>query len=275
MNPGIIHDDVYNQCNCQTNSGYFIRKDSNNLDECVACHPLCKKCHGTTFNDCDECWADINLIDTLKGSTCNCLVGYFYDSTKLTKADYCQPCHEFCKDCITTFKYCTKCNDIPGVHFDNYNCLCGGSVLPLLEYFVVVNTTLHKDTCVKCHPICTTCFGPYPDQCYGCDSNKGSYLVSGTNICTCDANKYYDNNDNICTPCHPYCKTCFGAGSKACSSCNDLALTVEGQSSVCTMDCISLSGGYYKDGKTCKSKIVSILMSSFALNLINQYIYII
>ena len=149
VNPGIIHDDVYNQCNCQTNSGYFIRKDSNNLDECVACHPLCKKCHGTTFNDCDECWADINLIDTLKGSTCNCIVGYFYDSTKLTKADYCQPCHEFCKDCITMFKYCTKCNDIPGVHFDNYNCLCGGSVLPLSEYFVVVNTTLHKDTCVK------------------------------------------------------------------------------------------------------------------------------
>ena len=269
-----MHEAGGTQCNCQVNSGYFIRKDTNNLDECVPCHPMCKKCHGTSFYECDECWSDINLIDILKGTTCNCIDGYFYDNSKLSKADYCQPCHNFCRVCITSYKHCTICKYLPGVFLNGFDCQCGGASPEIKPYKVIYNTTLQEDTCIRCHSMCLTCFGPYPDHCNSCDASKGSIQVDGTTICTCPAGKYFDTKLDACAPCHSLCKTCIGPGSTSCTTCHELALSVEDQTNVCTMDCIQLNG-YYKDGKICRSitfyKIpLIIIITIYIISLPNQ-----
>ena len=125
----------------------------------LPCHRLCNKCHGNLQTHCDECVTTVFNLDNIRGNTCDCIEGYFYNQTQPILVQSCQACYEFCSSCVTSYNNCQSCIT------NNRNKLVGSSCLcNVLGYFVYWNTSLSIDQCVRCHPLCLTCTGPYNTQ---------------------------------------------------------------------------------------------------------------
>jgi len=242
----VLLDD--NTCHCKTEDGFYIRPNTLGKDECLPCHRLCKQCHGPTRDDCDECRTDtIPLLKPIEGNSCLCLEGNFDDDQKTLRTEYCQPCHEFCAKCDVTKDNCSECIDNNGIANVNSKCLCDR-----IGYFVYQNTTINKEQCVRCHPLCTKCFGPYNTQCNGCDISVGAIDV-GSKTCECLPHNYYDKTEQRCVPCDALCGNCIGPGSKECTNCNQYnAYSVIDQPKWCVISCTELDG-YFKYEKMCAS----------------------
>jgi len=217
---------------------------------------LCRKCHGDTRDDCDECRnSEINNLDEKIESTCNCKVGYFDDNTQTIKSKYCQPCNVFCSRCDITSDNCSSCIDNPGVISNNYKCEC---IAP--SYFVYYNSTVQIDQCVKCHPLCTKCNGPLNSQCDFCDTEIGGIFKSPS-TCMCKFHYYYEPSDASCAICDGLCLECSGPTSSQCLSCDlSKGFSVSNSANLCVYDCSALDG-YFTSGRTCFCIFQTIIKS--------------
>ena len=243
-NPGIILNVTV--CHCMVENGFYIKVDGvTGLNTCLPCHPLCKRCHGSTFNDCDECVVGVLNLDVFRPPTCNCIRGYFYDSTRSNVNNSCNICYEFCSKCITQPTNCQACIPNLGLSLVGSTCTCNAP-----GYFVYRNTTVNQDQCVRCNPLCLQCTGPLNTQCSQCDSTVGA-IYKGSNTCSCVSHKYYDPLLQVCAVCNSLCLECTGPSSNECNGCNSgIGLSVSDKSTVCVRTCDDLFA-YYKNGPTC------------------------
>lgn len=253
VHPGIVLN--VNDCHCKSEDGYYVRYNPGTQeDECLPCHNMCKRCHGSSFYECDECRTNIAHIDILRGTTCNCIESYYYDATKTLPSDYCQRCHEFCLECLGVSTNCQRCIDNNGISSDGSSCKCN-----VPGYFVYWNTTISEQQCVECHPLCSKCDGPFNTQCDICDTSIGAVFLS-PRTCVCSNHYYYSAQEQKCTVCSSLCGNCFGGTPDKCYNCNpSVAYSVEGASSLCVEDCLALDG-YYQLGLECKSIVVRIIL---------------
>ena len=190
-------------------------------------------------------------------STCDCIFGFYDDSTKTNINEYCQPCDDFCSTCVTTATYCTAClPNNPGIirNYEKFSCTCSAPM-----YFIINDPSLNKKVCITCHPICDVCTGPSADQCSSCSIASGSIFVAPSS-CVCPSKTYYDYGISKCKKCSILCNECSGASNSEClGGCSPTGLSVENSPSTCVIDCMTMLEGYYKQGMTCKSKIFFIL----------------
>lgn len=208
---------------------------------CLDCHDLCATCSGTA-ETCFSCITGPGIF--LKDNKCLCdLEGGYYEHNVGGELR-CDPCHEFCQTCSGDPKDCQSCRNIPGVEKKSNECLCIGE-----GYNLYHDPDLDKDTCIPCHPLCSSCFGALSTECYTCESSKSAVYVD-PNTCTCSEGYYYDSSLEICLPCNAYCSSCFGPSAFECDACQN-SLKVKDQP-WCVLSCELLSG-YYTGLNTCES----------------------
>ncbi len=234
-------------CHCPVEDGFYLYFNTIAQKlECHPCHRLCLTCSGPTRDECLTCRPGITHLADISGTTCNCLDGYFDDSTKLTLTTYCQPCYRYCTHCDVTYDNCQTCIDNLGVTFNNPTCACNTP-----GYFEYYNTTLNDLTCVTCDPRCATCYGPTNTECYTCATSVGA-IRTGTDTCDCVSRYFYDTALAHCEACSSLCTACFGYGSDQCYSCDTtVAYSFEGNANLCITDCYSYSGRFVL-GTECK-----------------------
>lgn len=219
---------------------------------CSNCNRLCRVCYGRTNNDCTECKEKVVYLDTIKGSRCACISGYFDDPDQKKEADYCQPCHEFCRDCYLTANNCLNCIYNKGIRMVDNQCLC---INP--GYFIHPNPITEKQECLRCFPLCTSCSGIRADQCGSCSEEAGAIFIEPS-TCACPSGYYYNSTFENCEKCSGLCTKCFGPSSQQCDECKEsVAIPVIDQPTWCTTDC-ELLGNYYRDTDYCKRKLLLI-----------------
>ena len=111
-----------------------------------------------------------------------------------------------------------------------------------------------SSTCKECDALCATCTGAGNELCSSCAASK--YPVESTTICVSDctdhaANFFLDASTSTCKQCDPFCASCNGPGSNACTSCAAGKYIVSG-TSICVTACSDHAANYYLDSTTCK-----------------------
>ena len=144
---------------------------------------------------------------------CNCITGYFDDSSN---NETCKRCDLSCVSCVNGVS-CLTC-DSAKKRLLNATAVYNGSV----SNFCVCEYGLYSPgsglTCLPCHYSCEVCSGPNLNNCLFCESGAHRTL-SGTNKCLC-INGYFDDGTNeLCQPCHANCTKCFGPATNQCNSC--------------------------------------------------------
>jgi len=236
------YQDQQGQTSCKACGDGFYQ-DLEGQAFCKTCHKLCKTCYGPSFTDCILCTEGVlNLYEN--APQCECNEGYFYDSTKISLNQLCQPCPDFCKTC--SGQICFACINNGGVNKIGTTCKCN-----VAGYFPYYNSTINQMQCVKCHPLCMTCTGPETDMCGSCDASKKAILIS-LNKCDCEQGYFYNEDKMMCEKCSSICKNCFGPNSDQCTECiNGISYNVENILNLCVTDCLSLIS-YYKSSNSCK-----------------------
>ena len=211
------------------------------------CHNLCSRCYDEKNNQCYQCYDDIDQIAPFQNNICECNSGFFYDSTKTQKEDYCQPCEDFCLSCNS--ERCFKCEDEKNIRFVSGKCSCimPGSVL-------IYDSVAKRNKCAECHILCESCVGVLSTQCLSCNSKIGAIMIF-VETCACPSSYYYDASLEKCEKCNSLCSECFGPSNKECYDCNSpLSYIVEDELTWCVIEC-DLLGAYYLKGDTCLSII--------------------
>ncbi len=204
---------------------------------CQNCHRLCRRCHGPTNADCDQCESSVPNNGALVGTICECSDGYFYDSTQSTPSSYCQPCPALCEKC--TNGSCTDCVATQGVVLSGSVCVCSS-----FGYYQATNAITGGAYCDNCHPLCMTCTGPLSTQCASCDLSKMAVFASPS-TCACPGKYYYDMGTTNCEPCDPLCAQCIGASANECIWCDPATgHGVVGSPGLCVAQCAQ---GYFVD----------------------------
>jgi proprotein convertase subtilisin/kexin type 5 len=109
-------------------------------------------------------------------------------------------------------------------------------------YYNTSNATTSLDECLRCHRLCSRCFGESTSECYACQPNV---LSLGT-TCTCKP-QYFDDPVQIvpasyCQRCDDFCLTC-AVTKYTCQAC----LQIPGvQRSGTTCGCLTSQGFYIK-----------------------------
>lgn len=220
---------------------------------CDRCNRLCAECYGESNNDCTECKAGVVMLEELKGTRCACVSGYFDDPFQVEIPHYCQPCHEFCRDCYYTRDNCVSCIYNKGVRMVDNKCQCTNS-----GYFISSDAITQRQECVRCYPLCSSCYGSRYNQCLVCSEEAHSLLVA-PNTCGCPSNYYYNSTLEKCDPCNGLCGSCHGPTNKECDTCiEQVSLSIADEPSWCASDC-ELLGSYYRDGQHCKRKLLPTL----------------
>ena len=222
---------------------------------CFRCHDLCKECTGPTNYECSECTPGVLHATPWADYGCDCVEGYYYESTGSSLANYCQVCDIFCTKCNITSSNCSRCIDNPGVLMINNNfCSCSAT-----SYFVYLNMTTSKNECVKCHSLCVDCNGPFATQCSNCDLSKDAVFVAPS-TCKCKSRYYYSASADTCLACNPLCAECYGPLSTECYSCDtSVGYSVEDQANTCVTDCDQLQW-YYRSGRACMCMLRSLIV---------------
>lgn len=201
---------------------------------CSPCDKSCATCKGPSDNECLTCASP----RTVSGTKCVCAAGKFFDGTN------CADCHITCGECTGPTLYdCTtckanmqftsqvftdftlkKCDCVPNYVWDQSTNAC---IPKVTTDCTPTNKFRAGDgTCVDCHYLCSTCFGPGADQCYTCAAGAvppvftqmGTTNSNPSGKCSCPKNAF-DNTTTGCTACDASCVTCHGATANDCDSC--------------------------------------------------------
>jgi len=148
-----------------------------------------------------------------------------------------KPCSQFCDKCVDS-KTCTKCIDNKGIILRNGFCECSVSGYFLSE----------ENECIKCHPLCETCFGTKSTECNSC--KKDLHIKQMGKTCNCTDYFYYDSNEEKCAPCHPLCKKCYGNTEYECDLCDyPNSYEIVNFPNQCVSEC---PDGYFRSINVCK-----------------------
>jgi len=248
---------VGTKCICRESDGFWLWHNPNDdKDYCRPCHRLCKRCYGDSQFECIECRnVEVPHLPKIYKNTCECEIGYFVDMLQNVKSKYCKKCDIFCISCEGSFDNCQTCIDNPGVNMVGTNCLCNTP-----KWFQYLNTTTNKIECVKCHPLCVDCNGPFPTQCDSCDSKIGA-IQNAPRTCSCMSHHYYEANTVNCEICNGLCNNCYGPSNDQCYNCNTkIGFSVENVDNLCVADC-ELLDGYFTEGTQCKGIFIKIVLT--------------
>jgi hypothetical protein len=164
---------------------------------CVACHVTCKTCEGGTddVDVCTSCYENAERDLAAWSGTCDCRAGY---ERKSETEDPTQTCVLKASEC------------------------------PAGEY-------KEGTECKICHSSCLACNGGEPHQCTACSFEANRVLRVYTadalfGSCECMENSYvyvdYTSGadtaigiNEVCMPCHPSCRTCWGSACESCLTC--------------------------------------------------------
>ena len=146
--------------------GIFVSNTATNIFKQIyilpSCHPLCNGCSIVNSNSsCLSCTVGNGISALIGGTTCDCLVGYYY----MNILSQCVKCHPLCAHCLNDSSInCTECTS--GPHIDSISgtvCRCQ------LGYYYKDST----DLCAKCDPLCASCYGPSSSECDSCIQQTG------------------------------------------------------------------------------------------------------
>jgi hypothetical protein len=229
--PSFIYKATSDHCDSPCSVGQYFNIT---LGNCNKCNKLCKNCFGEGPNQCIKCVDNAQLnnntckckeefeysknhtkcirikpIPQPKNITCNNESFWDVDignctSTLLFKKEtskykcskdniqfvYNKPkCkgYSLCSSCLytTKLKGCLSCKPFSLLNSTTNKCEC------IKGYFYSPNS----DSCVKCHPLCNTCFGPDNSDCLSCIKN--TTFIEELNTCKCGENQKF--NKTTCT----------------------------------------------------------------------------
>jgi len=248
------------------NPGYWSLSNSKSCNACkentyqnLSGRTTCIPCpeHSTSSTGSSKCTCDPGYYSpTEVATTClPCPANTYQDGSSPYKCILCplghyQPdtgsavciklnCGQFCQDC-TNPETCTKCDPTnAGVILKNGACLCEAA-----GFSFAINPVTQKPSCVKCHPLCSSCYGNSNSECKACSSEMNAVLVKDS-ICQCKVGYFYEDARMSCSPCSELCKECNGPLFYNCLSCNKkTSIPVENEPNKCVASC---EIGFYKD----------------------------
>ena len=158
------------------------------------CHELCTRCASNdNYTGCVECRAGAYFLRGLG----------------------CVDCSNNCETCDINATNCLTCRK--GL-YKELNNTCQSSCSS--SYFM---NSITKE-CERCHNECAECFGPTPDECLVCHSDK--YLINSLDfkkcLSSCPENYFpLETPNKLCRKCHSTCKKCLGESESQCISCYD------------------------------------------------------
>lgn len=175
---------------------------------CRPCPNLCKHC--SNMDTCNECEERAVVLSSGQCSlTCEKYTFQLANGT-------CQPCHHSCAECNGPEETsCTACPsqfklDVNGRCSVPHSCLSN-------EYF-----DSRSLECRPCHESCAQCVGKGAQECTGCYFEfvleDGVCVVDLANSKHCSPGKYYNDEQQMCTPCSLNCGKC--TDDITCLSCD-------------------------------------------------------
>ena len=204
--PFILYND---RCQMCPNGTYRQYDEFFHYYTCVRCHPSCKTCYASAYDECESC-----SVGFLYDNRClsSCPPGTFYEPGSVY--DQCRRCPWMCKSCTgDSYSNCTECDDDYFV-YDGY---CTDSC-PTGTYR---DYTKKTNPCQKCYPSCETCYGPDETNCMSCEDDQT--LTRGTCYPSCYYGQYRAFNgsgDSTCEYCHAACRACYGPSDDECFTCS-------------------------------------------------------
>ena len=99
-----------------------------------------------------------------------------------------------------------------------------------------------NDTCIPCHHLCDTCFGPLNTECFTCKFGAVVNTTGNGTVSTCLAEcpfDYYKAANKVCRPCHEQCDGCTGQGNKMCLRCKNVRVVVPQTQPLTTYECLA------------------------------------
>ncbi|XP_014215341.1 epidermal growth factor receptor isoform X2 [Copidosoma floridanum] len=218
-----------NVCVRDCNAPGIYRADDKS---CKPCHEECNgTCTGPTAEDCESC------KHVRDGPYC---VAYCPVS-KYRENGQCYECH---KNCVGGCdgpennigpNGCHSCEKaIVNSDFEPEVCLQKKESCPDGYYYEWVSPQEQgnlqqlagKAVCRKCHHHCNKCtgFGTHEQVCQECAKFKrGEHCEE-----ECPADHYVEPYSQLCQPCYPECRGCYGPAPHQCQKCRNLKMYVEG-----------------------------------------------
>ena len=212
--------------------GYFKVK-INGFRRCIPCASNCSSC--TSLQYCSSCKQSL----VLAGGRCQsqCPSGFHARHSKPPGVSRCVACHHTCRGCSGLgSSRCTSCANHFYLHSSRCSLHC-----PSGHY-----RNFGSRTCDRCHASCHACIGSSPNRCTAC--RRGQTLrshqcfqscpspllrLSAVNasrlICVrrCIRGTFVDRTARVCTPCHPFCSSCYGPDASNCITCESFAVLEE------------------------------------------------
>ncbi|VDK21054.1 unnamed protein product [Taenia asiatica] len=189
---------------------------------CASCSPSARRLQGFVMPRCNICHKGLSL--ELDSGICKspCPIGTYGQNCSRT-------CHHMCLTCLDEMDSCLQCSSgaylaygerqlNPFVVFANDKLIGYGCVnfCPEATYAARIDSELN---CLPCPPLCKSCAAP--DKCTRCEEGYALNKHNGKcePVLLCPQATYFDNNDQICKPCHPSCVRCRGPGASECLEC--------------------------------------------------------
>ena len=192
---------------------------------CHQCDSSCKTCSSGGDSACTSCVSP-KIVN--RGY---CLLPC--PSGQYDNGGQCRLCNSNCQECIISPALCTSCG--PGQFLAGTNCY---SHCPT-GYYKLPNSP----KCRACGSGCSTCSGPYDNQCLECTS--GLLYINGFCVSACPEG-FFQNGTN-CTECDSNCLKCSGSSAN-CTACTEKSFL---QNAACVNSC---SYGYYFQNQACVSQ---------------------
>lgn len=197
------YDSSNDRCKCSIR--YY--DDGNNNQMCNACHGSCLECTDST-----ACTACDGAMLRLRNNTANylgvvspyCTCNYKHYSQANLQA-ICLPCHYTCAVCSAgTSTSCLYCTADAHRAFNSASKTC-----PCINgYFDNLTST---ETCLACHPWCTTCTNSTTSACTACA--PAYFLKLDVTSCfqVCPTYFFGQVSTMKCKPCSSHCQSCLNA----------------------------------------------------------------
>jgi len=167
---------------------------------CQPCPPYCSTC--ASLDVCTSC--TYNSSQPVKGQCPQpCHDGQYYDFD----SKQCLACAVNCQQCVNE-EHCTQCTP-------EFYRTWDGACVEACPAHMITNEQSHVCENKGCHPTCTTCFGPEPDQCLSCPRDT----ILHKNACIQDCPTHTFFNGSGCQHCHASCASCAGPAEDNCDSC--------------------------------------------------------
>ena len=202
-------------------------------DVCETCDISCDSCYGPYSNRCQSC-KDAKKLTKEGKCESSCPQTQYYNTTELA----CDWCLDNCIECDQSTT-CQKCTS--GYELDSVRHIC----IPICGKSSFLEPYPHNH-CQKCSEGCTSCMGPYENNCSAC--SPGYYFANSTCSSICPPGTFKDDQDNICRACSGNCRQC--TDSEHCIKCKTGYYRLSLNDS-CVTTCDTEKGLYIQDEQSC------------------------